>query len=78
MTEVFKTLKRFGSFGFRRRATEKSLQAVVDAGYHLGATEALYAVHDGQTGPALLDDDAGPFRWMSLKESLLEATSGRR
>lgn len=73
LVEVFKNLKRLANFEFRRRATEKSLQALVDAGYDLGATEALYAVHDGQTGPALLDDDAGPFRWMSLKESLLEA-----
>lgn len=74
LVEVFKNLKGFANFEFRRRATEKSLQAVVDAGYDLGATEALYAVHDGQTGPALLDDDAGPFRWMSLKESLFEAS----
>ncbi|MGE0328136.1 MAG: SMI1/KNR4 family protein [Polyangiaceae bacterium] len=58
--------------------SEATLDLVAATGFSLGTAKAPYEVHDGQRGCAVLEDEAGPFRWMSLRESVVDAKRWRK
>ncbi|MCB9584488.1 MAG: SMI1/KNR4 family protein [Polyangiaceae bacterium] len=80
MRTVFERIQEFAQVSprFKAAASEATLDSVVAAGFSLGTAKAAYEVHDGQRGCAVLEDEAGPFRWMSLRESLADARRWRK